>query len=114
MEDMESANMSATMIILVCYMVTVIASAFGSTPALFLSLCPFVSAFAAPTYYVTNDISGLVLILSWVIQIATIVVVYKLSGKTYDSLIMYKGKRLKMMEIFKMALGKPINKKEGK
>ncbi len=114
MEDMESANMSATMVVLVCYMATVIASAFGSTPALPMSLIPFVSAFAAPTYYVTGDISGFILILSWVIQIATIAAIYKLSGKAYDTLIMYKGKRLKMIEIFRLSLGKPLKKKEEK
>lgn len=112
MEDMESANMAATMIVLVCYMATIIAAPFGHSPALFMSLCPFVSAFAAPTYFVTKDIGWAVLIISWIIQIATIAIVYKLSGKVYDSLIMYKGKRLKMTDIIKMALGKPIKKEE--
>lgn len=110
MEDMESANMTATMIILVCYLVTVFAAPFGSGPAVILSLCPFVSAFAAPTYYVTGDIGMGILILSWVIQIICIFLLYKLSGKIYDSLIMYKGNRLKMGRIFSMALGR----KEGK
>ena len=114
MEDMESANMSATMIVIICYMITVIASAFGSTPALPLSLIPFVSAFAAPTYYVTGDISIVVLLISWAIQIAMIAIIYKLSGKAYDSLIMYKGKRLKMMEILRLSLGKPLKHKEEK
>ena len=40
--------------------------------------------------------------------------VYKLSGKAYDSLIMYKGKRLKMTQIFRLALGKELKVKEGK
>lgn len=114
MEDMESANMSATMIVIVCYMVTVIASAFGSAPALPMSLIPFVSAFAAPAYYVTGDIGIWVLVVSWAIQIAMIAIVYKLSGKAYDSLIMYKGKRLKMTEILRISLGKPLKQKEEK
>ena len=114
MEDMESANMSATMLILVCYIATVIAIPFGSTPALPMSLIPFVSAFAAPTYYVTGDISFFILLVSWAIQIAMIAIVYRLSGKAYDSLIMYKGKPLKMIQIFRLALGKPLKVKEGK
>lgn len=114
MEDMESANMSATMLVLVCYIATVIATPFGSAPALPMSLIPYVSAFAAPTYYVTGDISIWILFLSWVIQIVTIAVVYKLSGKAYDSLIMYKGKRLKMSQIFRLSLGKELKVKEGK
>jgi ABC-type Na+ efflux pump permease subunit len=95
-------------------MVTVIAIPFGSTPALPMSLIPFLSAFAAPIYYVTGDISIAILLLSWVIQIATIALVYKLSGKAYDSLIMYKGKRLKMTQIFRLALGKELKVKEEK
>ena len=102
------------MLILVCYIATVIATPFGSTPALPMSLIPFVSAFAAPTYYVTGDISIYILLLSWVIQIAMIAIVYRLSGKAYDSLIMYKGKPLKMIQIFRLALGKPLKVKEGK
>ena len=110
MEDMESANMAATMIILACYLVTVFAAPFGSGLAVILSLCPFISAFAAPTYYVTGDIGLAILILSWVIQIVCIFLLYKLSGKIYDSLIMYKGSRMKLGKIFSMALGR----KEGK
>ena len=110
MEDMESANMAATMMILACYLVTVFAAPFGSGPAVILSLCPFISAFAAPTYYVTGDIGLAILILSWVIQIVCIFLLYKLSGKIYDSLIMYKGSRMKLGKIFSMALGR----KEGK
>lgn len=114
MEDMESANMSATMLVLVCYIATVIAIPFGSAPALPMSLIPFLSAFAAPIYYVTGDISIVILLISWAIQVVTIALVYKLSGKAYDSLIMYKGKRLKMTQIFRLALGKELKVKEGK
>lgn len=110
MEDMESANMTSTMIILVCYMATVIASSFGSSPAMFMSLCPFVSAFAVPAYYITRDIGFVTVIVSWLIQAACIGLIYKMSGKLYDSLIMYKGSRLKAGKIIKMAL----NRKEGK
>lgn len=110
MEDMESANMTSTMIILACYMATVIASSFGSTPAMFMSLCPFVSAFAAPAYYITGDIGFVTVIISWVIQAVCIALIYKLSGKLYDGLIMYKGSRLKAGKIIKMAM----NRKEGK
>ena len=110
MEDMESANMTSTMIILACYMATVIASSFGSTPAMFMSLCPLVSVFAAPAYYITGDIGFVTVGISWVIQAVCIALIYKLSGKLYDSLIMYKGSRLKAGKIIKMAL----NRKEGK
>ena len=110
MEDMESANMTSTMIILACYMATVIAAPFGSSPAVFMSLCPFISAFAAPAYYITGDIGFMTVIVSWAIQAVCVGLIYKMSGKLYDSLIMYKGSRLKAGKIIKMAL----NRREGK
>ncbi len=97
MEDMESANMTSTMVILVCYMATVIA-------ALFMSLCPFISAFAAPAYYITGDIGIGIVIASWLIQFICIFLIYKASGKIYDRLIMYKGSRMKMTRILGMAM----------
>lgn len=110
MEDMESANMTATMVILVCYMITVIVTPFGSSPAVFMSLCPFISAFAAPAYYITGDIGMGIVVASWLIQAACILIIYKASGKIYDSLIMYKGSRMKMDKMIGMA----VRGKEGK
>lgn len=103
-EDMEGANTASVLLLMAGYIVTIVASGFGSAPALALSLCPFVSAFAAPTYYVTGDIGMGILLLSWAVQIVIIFAECKLSAKLYDSLIMYKGSRLKLMQMLKMAL----------
>ena len=64
---------------------------------------PIVSAFSAPIYYVIGDIGLGVLIASWIIQIACILLIHKVSSKVYDSLIMYKGSRLKTGQILAMA-----------
>ncbi len=104
MEDMESANMTATMLILAAYFVALFSTAFGDVSATVVSLIPFVSAFAAPACYVIGDIKLGVLLVSWVIQAVCIFIVHKLSGKVYDSLIMYNGKRLKMRQILAMAM----------
>ena len=77
MEDVEAANMTAMMVILIGYMAATMASAFGSAP--------------------------LTLLGSWAIQILCIFLIHKLSGRVYDSLIMYKGNRLKMRQIISMA-----------
>ena len=103
-EDMEGANTASVLLLMAGYIVTIVASGFGSAPALALSLCPFVSAFAAPTYYVTGDIGIGILMLSWVVQVVIIFAECKLSAKLYDSLIMYKGSRLKLTQMLKMAL----------
>lgn len=103
-EDMEGANTASVLLLMAGYIVTIVASGFGSAPAVALSLCPFVSAFAAPTYYVTGDIGIGILMLSWAVQIVIIFAECKLSAKLYDSLIMYKGSRLKLTQMLKMAL----------
>lgn len=103
-EDMEGANTASVLLLMAGYIVTIVASGFGSAPAVALSLCPFVSAFAAPTYYVTGDIGMGILLLSWAVQVVIIFAECKLSAKLYDSLIMYKGSRLKLTQMLKMAL----------
>lgn len=103
MEDVEAANMTAMIIILAGYMISTIGTSFGSDPAVILSLCPVVSAFSAPIYYVLGDIGIGLLLGSWAIQIACIFLIHKVSGRVYDSLIMYKGSRLKMGKILAMA-----------
>ena len=103
MEDVEAANTPAVMVVMAGYLVSVIGTSFGSDPSLFLSLCPIVSAFSAPIYYVIGDIGLGVLIASWIIQIACILLIHKVSSKVYDSLIMYKGSRLKTGQILAMA-----------
>lgn len=103
-EDMEGANTASVLLTMAGYIVTIIASPFGNTPAIPLSLCPFISAFAAPTYYVTGDISLGILLLSWAIQVVIIAGESKLSASLYDSLIMYKGNRLKLTQMLAMAI----------
>ncbi|MCI8348489.1 MAG: ABC transporter permease [Firmicutes bacterium] len=103
MEDVEAANMTAMMVILIGYMAATMASAFGSAPVIFMSLCPILSAFAAPANFIIGDIGFLTLLGSWAIQILCIFLIHKLSGRVYDSLIMYKGNRLKMRQIISMA-----------
>lgn len=103
MEDMEAANMTAMVIILAGYIASTIGTSFGSAPAVFFSLCPVVSAFSAPINFAIGDIGIGILIISWVIQLLCILLIHKLSGSVYDSLITYRGKRLKFTKIIAMA-----------
>lgn len=115
MEDMESANMVTTMIVIVCYIIAVIASPLNSEPSMILALCPFLSSFAMPTYYAMGQIGFGIVAASWVLQIVVIAVIYKLSGKVYDSLIMHNGQRIKMSKIISMSFkgkGGAKNEKE--
>lgn len=106
MEDVEPANTSSMLVIMAGYMVTGFSVIPENPPAVFLSLCPVISPYTAPAYYAMGEINTLVLIISWLIQGVCIFATLKLSGKVYDSLIMYRGKRLKMRQIFAMANNK--------
>ena len=52
---------------------------------------------------IRDSISIFVLLASWAIQLIFILLIHRLSGKVYDSLIMYKGSRLKARQILAMA-----------
>ena len=66
-------------------------------------LCPFVSSFSAPVYFVMGDIGWGLMLGSWAVQLALVLVLYKVSGRVYDRLIIYTGRRIKLGEILAMA-----------
>lgn len=103
-EEMSSAYSSVMLILMVGYMVPTIGGAFASKGvSMFLSLFPVTAPFICPTAYYMGDISIWTVIISWAIQIALLYVLYVVSGRVYDQLIIYKGSRIKLSRIFKMA-----------
>lgn len=104
MEDLESANMTGTMVIIAGYLISTITMPIGGKAlTIAMTLCPFVSSFSAPVYFVMGDIGWGLMLGSWAIQLALMVLLYKVSGKVYDRLIMYTGRRIKLREILAMA-----------
>ena len=104
MEDLESANMTGTMVIIAGYLISTITMPIGGKAlTIAMTLCPFVSSFSAPVYFVMGDIGWGLMLGSWAIQLALVVLLYKVSGKVYDRLIMYTGRRIKLREILAMA-----------
>ena len=104
MENLESANMTGTMVIIAGYLISTITMPIGGKAlTIAMTLCPFVSSFSAPVYFVMGDIGWGLMLGSWAIQLALVVLPYKVSGKVYDRLIMYTGRRIKLREILAMA-----------
>lgn len=104
LEDMESANMAGTMVILAGYIISTITMPMGGKAlTIAMTLCPFVSSFSAPVYFVMGDIGWRLLIGSWAIQFLLAIILYKISGKVYDRLIIHTGRRIKLGEILAMA-----------
>ena len=101
---MESANMAGIMAILAGYLISTMTMPMGGKVlTIAMTLCPFVSSFSAPVYFVMGDIGWGLMLGSWAVQLALVLALYKLSGRVYDRLIIYTGRRIKLGEILAMA-----------
>jgi ABC-2 type transport system permease protein len=107
-EQMNSANGTVTTLVLVGYLVSCVTCAINNTAvATVTSLLPVVSIFCAPVEYVMGRISIWILLLSWVIQAAVVVLLALFAARVYAALIMYKGERIKGKQLRALArLGK--------
>lgn len=107
MDDIESANLAAMGAILFGYIAAVSAlGASGTALKAFFAVCPMLSAFTAPAYYIFGDIGWGVLLASWLVEALCIAGLLVLTARVYDQLILYKGDRLKMTRILAMAGGR--------
>ncbi len=104
MEDVESANMNVVLIVMFGYMVSSMTVGFDTeVVATTVSLVPLVSIFSAPVHYVLGNISFGVLALSWLIQVAVIILLAWFCGRIYHHLIMYRGNKLKLKAMISLA-----------
>lgn len=103
MEDVEPANLTVVMTVLVGYMVS-ISAAGGSNSALAVStsLIPVVSMFTVPVRYILGDIGIGIVILSWAVQLFVIALLAYMSAKVYRDLLLYRGGRMKIGGYFSM------------
>ena len=114
MEDVESANGSVTALIMVGYLVSCFAgSASGGALSVFLSLCPVVSVFCAPVQYVVGNVSFWILLLSWLLQIVYICLLARFSAGIYAELLIHRGSRLKIKDLFSLAKAEHAEKNKG-
>ena len=107
MEDLEAANMAVVLTIMAGYMVSCFLVGFDNTGiVLFGSLCPIASVFCAPVNYILGNIGFGVMCLSWLIQAAVVVLLAVFCARVYRDLLVYRGSRLKLGQLVKMARGK--------
>lgn len=102
MEDMESASMNVVLVLIAGFMISIFAINFRSV-AVVVSLVPVISIFCAPIEYVCGNIGVGVLILSWLVQGITVLFLFRFCARIYQNLILYKGQKLKTMQMFRMA-----------
>jgi ABC-type Na+ efflux pump permease subunit len=104
MEDINSANSLTAILTLFGYMAAIIVSAVGSRGLMTVcSLLPFVSVFAAPVSFASGVISFGTLFISWLIQIALIILLAAFAARVYGVLIIYRGNRVKLGQLIKIA-----------
>ncbi len=106
MEDAGSANSVAMTIIMAGYLGSCVVGAIpGRGIALFSSICPVLSMFCAPVQYAAGVLPLWALGLSWLLQIVLIYGMLWLCGRVYGDLIVYRGQRIRLRQVFKMARG---------
>lgn len=106
-EEEESQVQSAMLVIMIIYFIsTFLAPIHTETVQYVSSLIPLVSAFMAPINYIMGNIPLWILIVSWTINFGIAVLIYNISGNVYDSLILYRGKSLKLSRILTMNVRK--------
>lgn len=104
MEDVQSASTLSTMLIFAGYFVAVLAGSIGEDAFhIFASLCPVISVFCAPAQYILGNIGIGILLLSWVIDAAVILLLTLFSARVYRALLMYRGSRPTFRQMFVMA-----------
>ena len=103
-QDVQKATMVPMLIIMAGYIVSCMGTAATSrTVSTVLSLVPGISVYCAPVEFMMGNISLAVLLLSWGIQLAILALLIWLGGRLYNELIMYRGGRVGMREMIRIA-----------
>lgn len=109
MDEVESANMSVVLLVMAGFMVSCFAPAFnGAGLSVAVSLVPVVSTFCAPVLFITGKIGIVILLLSWIIQAAVVLLLALFCAKVYSGLIMHSGGRVKLGQMIALSRGKAI------
>lgn len=102
--ETESAIMVPTLIVMLGYIVSCAVSGFDGGPVVVVcSLCPVISVFCAPVQYLIGNIGFGVLTGAWVLQLIVAGLLSLFCAKIYNELIIHRGSRVKLGEMFAMA-----------
>lgn len=105
MEEIEGANMTVMFTVLGAYIVSCFMPAMeagGSAVGIVLSIIPLISVFCMPTQFITGGIGIGIVCISWVVQIALILLLAAFTARVYRGLIMHSGSRLGLRQIFNL------------
>jgi ABC-type Na+ efflux pump permease subunit len=99
-DGVDSAAGSVMLMSMVGYLAGILTS-FSDSRALqtVVSLVPLISAFTAPARYLAGQVDLWVLLLSWLIQAVTVLLLGRFCAAVYGALLIYKGDKLKLRRI---------------
>ena len=106
-EDAASAIGAVTMLNMAGYMVGVILPNVENPMVITMaSIIPFVSSYIGPVAFICGRIPVWAFVLGVVLQIAVCVVLFMICAKTYRKLLVNDSKKMRFVEIVKLALAK--------
>ncbi len=101
-EDIQNATGTIMTVTMIGYFGAFILGAMGKDVInTVISLIPPFSFFTAPVFYITGRIPLYILIISFVIELAAIILIVMLSARTYRTLVLSDSSRPKLMVILK-------------
>ncbi len=102
-EGNETAATAATLLSLIGYFIGIFTSFSGNRILQHIvSLLPLISAFTAPARYITGDISFWVLLASWVIQAAAVLLLGRFCAAVYGALLIHRGEKIKLKQLLRI------------
>ena len=106
MEESSTASLISIAPAMVGYMGIIIVTGFENAVLNnVFALLPVLGLFGAPALYLTGDISSAVMLTSMAIQIGSVFVLALFCRRIYSYVIMYKGTKLKLSNLFNIAKG---------
>ncbi len=106
MDDVEGVNMKVVLVIVGCYVISMAGAGLEGGWAAALAICPVLSVFTGPALYMMGSVGLPVLALSWALEALVTGVLLWFAARVYDSLLIYRGSRVRLRQLFSMAGGK--------
>lgn len=107
MEEMDAAQGSVMITLLIGYIASFATCAIDSAPVAYItSLLPIISTFCVPVRYVLGHIGLGAFLASLVLQIIIVALLFVFCSKVYSEIIIRRGKRIKLKELIPIFFSK--------
>ena len=99
-EGSETAATAVTFLSMIGYIVGIVTSLAGGKAVQYaVSLLPLLSTFTAPARYISGDIPFWALLLSWAVQVVTVLLLGRFCAAVYGALLIHRGEKVKLRRL---------------